>query len=148
IAALAAVLALVVLLARPAYRYMFGSETQEQTRFLINLPEMPVPEAISISPDGRSIAYAARDGGASAIFLRPTDSLVAQKLAGTEGAGRLFWSPDSKHLAFFAAGQLKRIDITAGATRNICETADLLGGAWNANEVILFASSKGLQRVP
>jgi Tol biopolymer transport system component len=69
------------------------------------------------------------------------------KVPGTEGAGRLFWSPDSKSIAFFAAGQLKRVDVAGGSPQNICETPDLRGGAWNAAGVIVFASSAGLQRV-
>src|SRR4029078_4899585 len=94
------------------------------------------------------MSYAARDGGAPSIFIRSIDSLATRKLPATEGAGRLFWSPDGTSLAFFAGGPLKRIDVTAGTTHNICETPDLLGGSWNSGDVILFASSKGLQRVP
>jgi Tol biopolymer transport system component len=145
--ALAGVLLLVAILMFPTVRFLAGSKTPEVTRFLIDVPDMPVPEATAVSPDGRLVAYAARDTGATALFVRPINSIVPQKLAGTEGAGRLFWSPNSKSIAFFAGGQLKRVDAGGGATQNICETADLMGGTWNAEDVIVFASSKGLQRV-
>src|SRR6185503_17065465 len=82
-----------------------------------------------------------------AVFVRPIASEVPQKLAGTEGAGRLFWSPDSKWIGFFAGGKLKKIEAAGGPPQNICETPNLLGGTWNAEGVILFASAKGLQRV-
>jgi Tol biopolymer transport system component len=146
--ALAVVLLLATMLVRPAYRYFAASESPDQLRFLLNLPDTPVPEAVAVSPDGSSIAYAARDAGSSSIFVRSIDALATRKLPGTEGAGRLFWSPNGRSLAFFAGGQLKRVDVIAGTTHNICETSDLLGGSWNSSDVILFASSNGLQRVP
>ena len=124
------------------------TEAGAETRFLIDVPDMPVPEAVSISPDGRcdrlfgdAMAHRPR------VFVRPIDTEVAQKLGGTEGAGRLFWSPDSRWIAFFAGGRLKKVEAAGGPPQNICETPDLLGGTWNADGVIVFASSKGLQRV-
>jgi Tol biopolymer transport system component len=124
-----------------------GTETRQVTRFLIDVPDMPVAEAVSISPDGRLVAYAASEGGSTALFVRPLDTDVGTKLPGTEGAGRLFWSPDSRWVAFFAEGRLKKVEAAGGPPQNICETADLLGGTWNQDGVIVFGSSKGLQRV-
>ena len=116
-------------------------------RFLIDVPDMPVAEAVSISPDGRLIAYSANDGGASGVFVRPIGREAGQILPGTEGAGRLFWSPDSRWVAFFAGGRIKKVEATGGPAQNICETPDFAGGTWNADGSIVFGSSKGLQRV-
>ena len=146
-AALAAVMLLIVVLAIPTFLYLRGSNTPDPTRFLVNIPDMPVPEAVAISPDGQSIAYSARDTRSTGLFVRSIDSLASTKVAGTEGAGRLFWSPDSKSVAFFASGQLKRVGVAGGLPSNICETPDMMGGTWNADNVIVFASSKGLYRV-
>jgi eukaryotic-like serine/threonine-protein kinase len=121
--------------------------TRQETRFLVTVPDMPVLEAVSISPDGRWVAFSARDASSSALYVRPIGLETAQKLVGTEGAGRLFWSPDSRWIGFFANGTLKKIEATGGPAQNICETPDLLGGTWNANDVIVFGSSKGLHRV-
>ena len=123
------------------------TDVRQVTRFLVDVPDMPVAEAVSISPDGRFVAYSASDAGATAVFLRPLDTDVGTKLPGTEGAGRLFWSPDSRWIAFFAGGRLKKVEAAGGPPQNICETPDLLGGTWNADGVIVFASSKGLHRV-
>jgi eukaryotic-like serine/threonine-protein kinase len=147
LAALALLILVIAALVRPAFHYVFRADSVPVVRFLVNLPDMPVPEAIGVSPNGQTIAYAGRDGGAASVFVRPIDSMGSQKLAGTEGAGRLFWSADSKSVAFFAGGQLRSVDTTTGVVKNICETADLLGGSWNADDVILFGSSKGLFRV-
>jgi Tol biopolymer transport system component len=146
-AALAVVALLIAVMALPAFRYLRGANTTEETRFVINMPDMPVPEAVSISPDGRWIAYSGRDGSASVVFARPIGSETATKLLGTDGAGRLFWSPDSRWIGFYAAGKLKKVEAMGGPPQNICETPDLLGGTWNSEDTILFASSKGLQRV-
>ncbi len=146
-AALAIVLLVVAALAILAFRSFQSPPVGEETRFLVSVPDMPVPEAVSISPDGRWIAYSGRDTASTSVFVRPMGSEASQKLVGTEGAGRLFWSPDSRWIAFFAGGTLKRVEAIGGPPQSICETADLLGGAWNAEGVIVFASSKGLQRV-
>ncbi|MBM3818976.1 MAG: hypothetical protein FJW14_08170 [Acidimicrobiia bacterium] len=145
--ALAAVVLLVIAMAALIVIASRDTAPRQVTRFLIDVPDMPVAEAISVSPDGRLVAYSASDSGATAVFVRPLNAGGATKLAGTEGAGRLFWSPDSRWVAFFAGGRLKRVEATGGPPQNVCETPDLLGGTWNEDGVIVFASSKGLQRV-
>jgi Tol biopolymer transport system component len=137
----------VAVAAVPALLSGRSERPREATRFLIPVAEMPVAEAVSISPDGKTIAYSARDAAATAVFVRPIDKEVPQKLAGTDGAGRLFWSPDSRWIGFFAGGKLKKVEAAGGPPLNICETPDLAGGSWNGDGDILFASSKGLQRV-
>ena len=138
---------LVAVMALPTVRYYRGDQRGEETRFLITVPDMPISEAVSISPDGRLVAYSGRDSASTSLFVRPINTDLATKLAGTEGAGRMFWSPDSRFIAFFAGGKLKKVEAAGGPPQNICETADLLGGTWNSEGTILFASTRGLQRV-
>lgn len=38
-------------------------------------------------------------------------------LSGSEGALSPFWSPDSRHIASFAANELKRVDLSGGAVQ-------------------------------
>ena len=104
-----------------------------------------------ISPDGRNLAFIARDSSGSTIWLRPLGSPVAARLSGTEGAvSSIFWSPDSRHLGFFAGGKLKKISITGGSPEILCDAPEGRGGAWSPAGVILFASfTQGpLFRVP
>ena len=145
--ALAIVTLLVVAMSLLVFVFPRRTDAREETRFLITVPDMPVAEAVAVSPDGRSIAYSASDGGASAVFVRPVNLEVPQKLAGSEGAGRLFWSPDSRWVAFFVGGKLKKVEAAGGPPQSICETPDMLGGTWNNEGVIVFASGMGLQRV-
>jgi Tol biopolymer transport system component len=107
--------------------------------------------ATAISPDGRYLVFGAAAGSAAAqLWLRPVGSVDARVLPGTEGGNFPFWSPDSKSMAFFAAGKLKRIDIAGGTPVVLCDaaggTADI-SGTWNEEGVILFASPDGLHRV-
>ena len=100
--------------------------------------------AIAISPGGKLLAFAAAErSGKRQLWIRPLDSVNARPLAGTEDAVSAFWSPDNRSLAFFARGKLKRIDVTSGNVQTICDAPNGRGGAWNQEEVILFASSVG-----
>jgi serine/threonine protein kinase/Tol biopolymer transport system component len=93
-----------------------------------------------LSPDGRRLIFPANDAnGKEALWVRPLDSLSAQRLDGTDGATFPFWSPDNRHLAFFQDGKLKKIDVTGGPAVTLCDVPDARGGAWSKNDVIVFA---------
>jgi Tol biopolymer transport system component len=104
---------------------------------------------LAVSPDGRWIAFlASRPGQQSRLWVRQLDSLTANELAGTEGALGVFWSPDSRALAFFANGMLKKVGIFGGSPEVLCEGAsrDSLSGSWHQNGVILFTHPRGIYR--
>jgi Tol biopolymer transport system component len=103
----------------------------------------------AISPDGRIIAFVAVSTKAPMLWVRPLDSLTARELPGTEGARFPFWSPDSRSLAFFADGKLKRIDLAGGAPSVITDAPNSRGGTWNEQGTIVFVGryGDGLQRV-
>ena len=94
---------------------------------------------LAISPDATRIAYVANVNGAQRIWVRSIGSLEARELAGTDNASGVFWSPDSRYIAF-TSGTLKRIEVTGGAVQNIADA--LLGapGAWRADGTILFST--------
>ena len=78
----------------------------------------------AISPDGRTLAFVATTAkGETLLYVRPLESLEARALPGTEEAGRPFWSPDSKSLAFVAGGKLKRIEVAGGSPIPLCDAA-------------------------
>ena len=96
--------------------------------------------SIALSPDGSVLAYTASNGNdASGIWVRRLDSLGSQLLSGTEGASYPFWSPDGRHLGFFAGGKLRKIPATGGTAVTICDAADGRGASWGAGDLIVFA---------
>jgi eukaryotic-like serine/threonine-protein kinase len=105
-------------------------------------PTGPPALRLSVSPDGRRIAYTAPDAsGRLALWVRALDTLSAQPLAGTANATAPFWSPDSHVIAFLAGGKLKRIDASGGSVTTICNAATGPPGTWNNDGVILFTGS-------
>ena len=102
------------------------------------------PSAV-LSPDGASLAFVANSEGTSRIWLRPLESPQARPLLGTEGATYPFWSPDSRYLAFFADGKLKKMAMkgTPVPPQVICDAPAGHGGSWNQKGVILFSPRVG-----
>jgi serine/threonine protein kinase/Tol biopolymer transport system component len=98
--------------------------------------------ALALSPDGRRLAFTARDGtGRVVLWVRSLDSLSDQALMGSEGASAPFWSPDSRFVAFFANGKLKKIDASGGPALSL---ADAWGsGTWGRDDVILLTGGVG-----
>jgi len=109
-------------------------------RFDVPPPEsLPVVGSPKLSPDGRYLAFNGIDEqGKAQIWLRPLNALEAQPLPGTEGAGRPFWSPDSRQLGFFSGGKLKKIAVSGGPPQTICDAPTGADGAWNEDGVILY----------
>jgi dipeptidyl aminopeptidase/acylaminoacyl peptidase len=111
---------------------------------------LPPPEgaalgSISVSPDGRRLAFTASSpGGSSVLWMRDLSAAAASPLAGTEGAAFPFWSPDSRSLGFFAQGKLKTIPAEGGAPHIVCDAPAGRGGSWSASGSILFAPGRDM----
>ena len=111
------------------------------SRLAINAPPgADFLDGLAISPDGRTIVFAARLSGQNKLWVRPLDSLAARELPGTDGGTFPFWSPDSRSIAFFAGGKLRRIDVATGVSAVICDVGAGRGGTWNEEGTILFNS--------
>ncbi len=96
-----------------------------------------------ISPDGRYLAFALDTAEGVRLAVRELASDEVRTLAGTDGAGYPFWSPDSRQVGFFAQGKLKRVEIAGGAPITICEADVGKGGTWSTDGTIAFAPSYG-----
>jgi Tol biopolymer transport system component len=103
----------------------------------------------TISPDGRHVVFIATTPGVPMLFVRSLGTLTIKPLAGTENANYPFWSPDSRFVAFFSAGKLRKVPIGGGSPVDICDAAGGRGGTWNADNTIVFAPSPAgaLERV-
>jgi Tol biopolymer transport system component len=129
-----------VALSIPAMRHLREAAPPE-TRVDIVTPVTSQPESFALSPDGRQIVFVASGDGASRLWLRSLATTTPQPLTGTDGATYPFWAPDGRSVGFFAGGQLKRLDLGAGAPQTLAPAANGGGGTWNADGVIVFAPS-------
>jgi Tol biopolymer transport system component/predicted Ser/Thr protein kinase len=136
-AAFAALYALRRAPAAPAEPVRFEIRAPEEARFAW----APMQNLFALSPDGRRIAFAARrSDGQSSLWVRPLAGLSAAALAGTDGAAAPFWSPDSRFIAFFADGKLKKVDAAGGQPVTLCDvTGAFPSGSWGSEHSILFA---------
>jgi eukaryotic-like serine/threonine-protein kinase len=100
------------------------------------------PGPVAVSPDGRRLVFAANAGdGIDQLWVRGIDQLTARPLAGTRDGAYPFWSPDSRFIAFFIEGRLKKVAADGGPALIIAEASNGKGGTWNHDGVILFAPS-------
>jgi len=93
-----------------------------------------------LSPDGKLIAFTAvgKEGNLE-IWVRPINSLEAHPIEGTVDAYFPFWSPDSRSLAFFVPGKLKRVDLNGGSPTDVTDLKQGKGGAWSPGGVIVYS---------
>jgi len=119
----------------------------EKTTFVLTGNDAGLPV---LSPDGLRLAFVAKNAdGKQMLWIRPLNSAVAQPMSGTENATYPFWSPDSRYVAFFAAGKLNKLDASGGPPQALCDAPVGRGGTWNNTGTIVFApdTTTGLARV-
>lgn len=153
VAGLAGVVVLLsVLLVLPGGEAGSGSDAGATVRLF-----QPPPAGTSIvsggilSPDSRYLAFVARDEvtGDKTLWVRALQSGEMWPLAGSAGASKPFWSPDSRRLGYFADGKLYRTDIDGASRQVVAAVTTAAGATWSTDDRILFAEwSTGIYSVP
>jgi len=123
-------------------------------RLVVSLPAgqqfSATGQIMALSPDGKLLAYVAREDDSQQLFLRALDSFDVRAFPGTDGAGGPFFSPDSQWVAFFADGKLKKVSVAGGTPITLAD-ANLTqpGGTWGPNDTIVFRQrSPNLAAIP
>ncbi|MBI4911018.1 MAG: protein kinase, partial [Acidobacteria bacterium] len=94
----------------------------------------------AISPDGRRLAFTARDRNLSpALWIRNLDSLETRKVLNGISSS-FFWAPDSRSVAVHnTEGKLWRIDLDKDTRQSIADVPVLVSGSWSQSGRILYS---------
>ncbi|HEX6213464.1 MAG TPA: protein kinase, partial [Vicinamibacterales bacterium] len=100
---------------------------------------------IAGSPDGTRFVYNAMDG----LYLRTlSDGTDRRVVTGSLATSNPTFSPDSRSLAYFDSGHIKRLALTGGAPVVVAATFNPYAINWARDNAIYFASPDGISRVP
>ncbi|HSP14989.1 MAG TPA: protein kinase [Thermoanaerobaculia bacterium] len=146
--ALAIVLAIGVVLWRPAEKLAEPIQTSVATPEIANvfLGEVAVP--IALSPDGRYlIVYGADADDSSGLWLHDLRSGATRQIA--EKTFSAAWSSDSKAIAYLADGKLKTVPVDGGPARTVCDAPPEGTSTWHGDTILFVQYSKdpGIYRV-
>jgi eukaryotic-like serine/threonine-protein kinase len=110
----------------------------------------------SISPDGRHFVLSGiGPDGTQRFWIRSLDTLETKAIVGTEAEVAIntpapMWSPDTRFIAYYTAGTLRKIERTGGVPQTVCAVPGVaVGASWHRNGVIVVGNALGgLTRCP
>jgi serine/threonine-protein kinase len=136
---------------------------QPLTRFTITPPDdTPLASLggydVTISPDGRRIAYFAQDlqRGSVELYVRDLDALEARVVPGTEvtntsgGNMNPFFSPDGRSIGFFTPDRgVVRVSIDGAPPTKILDPPSpaFLGASWSDDNTLIYSPGRSIQQV-
>ncbi|MGH7469412.1 MAG: hypothetical protein ACRENP_15790 [Longimicrobiales bacterium] len=101
--------------------------------------------ALALSPNGEILVYAAKALSTTRLYVHRVGTSETVALPGTDGAFGPFFSPNGRTVAFFAADQLRKVDVNGGSASVIAQVTEPQGGAWLQGGRIVVANQQGGQ---
>ncbi len=118
-------------------------------RGLSFVPDGYIP---ALSPDGRTVVFAARDSSTTMLYRRPVDGFDPEPIQGTEGAEYPFFSPDGQWVGFFTETpkEIRKALLAGGSAIRLARvTAARNDAVWRRDGTIVFSwERQGLWAVP
>jgi len=104
----------------------------------------------AISPDGRTVVYAADGPEGTLLYARPIGQLAARPLPSTRDGRKPFFSPNGEWVGYTSHGLLWKTRLDGGtpvAVESVA-TAHSDRCSWDDDETILCGAGPGLVRIP
>jgi serine/threonine-protein kinase len=124
-------------------------------RFSLFMPPeealLPVTQSgnrVAISPDGKRLVYVGPAERGGKLWLREHDQLSSTPIAGTEGAGTPFFSPDGRHVGFLIRGTtLRTVSLDGGPVLTLSDSVNSTGADWGTDGYIYVEGDSGIIRM-
>ncbi len=135
----------------PAALTQLAVTLADDTAFTAERSATVAAPMITVSPQGRTVAFIAAANDASPmLWVRDLADAEPHFVAGTEEAMYPFWSPDGQWIGFFTDTSLKKLPLAGGPIQTIADgLTNPAGGSWRADDTILFGmrNNGGISRV-
>ena len=122
-----------------------GPRSNAVKRFVITLPEsdrlpLGAGDMLAISPDGRTMVYAASRNSQLQLFRRSFDEFEPAPIPNTDGARMPFFSADGRWVGFFADGALQKVALAGGPAQILTPElgAVVRGAHWGTDDMIVY----------
>jgi serine/threonine-protein kinase len=114
-------------------------------------PDVLVGSGLSLSPDGRRVAFLGWNGSIRGLYVRNIGELEARPIyrEGATNPGQPIFSPDGKWIAFIEGRRLKKVPADGGTPIILADDiGSSLGAAWTLDGRIIVAARGTLLSVP
>ena len=110
------------------------------------------PSVPALSPDGRTLVYAAGTAEGARLYARRLDDVEAHPIAGTDDGREPFFSPDGAWLAFVSGGAIRKVRLSGGPVSLVTDLPDgapLIIASWAPDGNVYYtAGDFALFRAP
>jgi serine/threonine-protein kinase len=113
--------------------------------------ESAVGSGLSISPDGRRVAFIGGTGSLRGVYVRNIGEIDARPVyrEGSTNPGQPIFSPDGKWIAFTEGTRLKKVPADGGTPTTLVDNLGIpYGATWTSDGRIIVAAAGTLFSIP
>jgi serine/threonine-protein kinase len=137
-----------------------GAETSRQRIVLwqATFPDFLIPSSpriearVAISPDGSVIVFSDSVGDDTQLMIKRRNDVHPVPIAGTEGGGGPFFSPDGEWIGYSVhGGKVRKVRVSGGGSIDLASSGNetYVIGTWlDDGSVVFVDAASGLSRVP